>query len=162
MVNYTWAMRSIDFCSLNSPELLSCDTDLSPDQVQFEVVDTLQSLALGFARPLTRTYTLRVESSNITRGHINGWNAQWGDWEWDEERLVEIDRVLDEARKRGVRLIVPLINQDYGGEDTNFVGNFTDLIRMRKGLTYSEAKTVDWWTDDEMIERYDYTLFDPS
>lgn len=73
------------FCSLNSPELFSCDTDLSPDQVQYEVVDTLQSLELGFARPVTRTYK----------------------------------------------------------------------------LTYSEAKKVDWWTDDEMIERYDFTLSIP-
>lgn len=66
---------------------------------------------------------------------------------WDEDRLKEMDLVLAEAGKFGVRLIIPLVNQDTG-EDTNWVGSMADLIRMRKG---GNAQGVDWWTDAEMI-----------
>ncbi|KAK4702672.1 mannan endo-1,4-beta-mannosidase, partial [Phenoliferia sp. Uapishka_3] len=115
----------------------------------------MQTLSLGFARPVTRTYTLRIKSGRVGRGHINGWREDWGDWEWDGDRLREFDQVLDEAYKAGVRLIIPIINQDYGGEDTNWVGNTTDLIRMRKGLSsLADAKKVDWWTDHQMIESF--------
>ena len=72
----------------------------------------------------------QIKSKNIGRGHINGWNAGWGDWEWDGGRLQEMDSVLAKAAELGVRLIIPLLNQDYGDESTNWVGNHTDLIRM--------------------------------
>ncbi|KAL8293149.1 hypothetical protein RQP46_000843 [Phenoliferia psychrophenolica] len=137
------------FQSFNAPELLDGDECGS-----FEIKDTMQTLALGFGRPVTRTYTLRIKSGRIGRGHINGWNNEWKDWVWDGPRLKEFDEVLDEAYKAGVRLIIPIINQDYGGEDTNWVGNTTDLIRMRKGLSREDAKKVDWWTDHEMIESF--------
>jgi hypothetical protein len=35
---------------------------------------------------------------------------------WDEDRMKEMDLVLDEARKAGVKLIIPIINQDTGDE----------------------------------------------
>lgn len=157
------------FASLNSPELLDGDVN-----AEFEVEDTMQSIAMGFGRAVTRTYTLRIKSVNsgctsiplanltpstpcrsgrVARGHINGWNASWGDWEWDEGRLVEFDFVLDSARRHGVKLIIPIINQDFGDESTNWVGNTRNLIAMKKGISLEEAKSVDWWIDHEMIER---------
>lgn len=37
----------------------------------------------------------------------------------------------------------------------NWVGCTSDLIRMRKGLqTYEQTRSVDWWTDHEMIESF--------
>ncbi|SCV68987.1 BQ2448_2007 [Microbotryum intermedium] len=97
---------------------------------------------------------LQINSKNIGRGHIKSWHREWNDWEWDEGRLREIDRVLVEARKHGVKLIIPIINQDTG-EDSNWVGCYADLIRMRKSLSsYEESTKVDWWTDDEMIESH--------
>lgn len=171
--------RPYCFASLNSPELLDGDVNQ-----EFEVDDTMQSIAMGFGRPVTRTYTLRIKSvyfsspfrsmaisrlhgdlygqsdaarcdrsGRVGRGHINGWNASWGDWEWDEGRLVEFDYVLDSAKRHGVKLIIPIINQDFGDESTNWVGNTRNLIAMKKGLSLEQAKNVDWWTDGEMIER---------
>lgn len=86
----------------------------------------------------------QIRSKNVGRGHINGWNSSWGDWEWDSGRLQEMDRVLDSARRNGVRLIVPLLNQDYGDESTNWVGNHTDLIRMvrRRETTRSALSPI--------------------
>ncbi|SGZ22361.1 BQ5605_C022g09479 [Microbotryum silenes-dioicae] len=137
------------FAGLNAPELLDGNVN-GP----FEIEHTFRTLSMrgSFARAVTRTYTLQINSKNIGRGHIKSWHREWKDWEWDEGRLKEIDRVLAEARKYGVKLIIPIINQDTG-EDSNWVGSYADLIRMRKGLsTYEESTKVNWWTDHEMIE----------
>lgn len=139
------------FASFNAPELLALNHINNADATTFELFDTLTSIQLGFARPVARTYTMRIKSRNIAKGHINGWSDEWGDWIWDEAALVEMDRVICEARARGVRLVIPIVNQDYGSEETNWVGNFSDLIRMRKGLqSYEQTKMIDWWTDEEM------------
>lgn len=84
--------------------------------------------------------------------------------------FVSIDHVLAVARAgvcsnqciwslrssthaEGVRVIIPIINQDFGSEATNWVGNFVDLIRMRRGIqSYEEAKKIDWWTDPECFD----------
>lgn len=64
-----------------------------------------------------------------SRSWRKGWSAEWGDWIWDEDRLKETDVVLHEAAQRGVKLIIPIINQDFGSEDTNWVGSIADLMR---------------------------------
>ncbi|GAA5978097.1 hypothetical protein JCM10908_004228 [Rhodotorula pacifica] len=143
------------FASLNAPELLDGDVN-GP----FEVWDTFASLAAenAFGTAVTRTYTLRIKSQNIGRGHINGWHSEWNDWMWDEDRMKEMDLVLDEARKAGVKLIIPIINQDTG-DDSNWVGSTVDLIRYRYGLnSNAEARQIDWWTDHTMIESFKLIL----
>ncbi|ORY72563.1 glycoside hydrolase superfamily [Leucosporidium creatinivorum] len=141
------------FAGLNAPELLDGDVN-GP----FEYANTFQSLSApgAFSRAVTRTYTLRIKSKNVGRGHINGWNSGWGDWEWDEERLKEIDRVIAEAARYGVRLIIPIIS-NFDSEDTNWVGGWMDLIRLKKGFGSNEEATrsgIDWWTDNEMLEAF--------
>ncbi|GJN88588.1 hypothetical protein Rhopal_001554-T1 [Rhodotorula paludigena] len=139
------------FASLNAPELLDGDVN-GP----FEVRDTLQALAAegAFGTAVTRTYTLRIKSKNIGRGHINGWSAEWNDWMWDDGRLEEMDLVLAEAAKAGVKLIIPIVNQDTG-EDSNWVGSTADLTRYRYGLrSNDEARQIDWWTDHTMVESF--------
>ncbi|GAA5945121.1 uncharacterized protein JCM15063_006526 [Sporobolomyces koalae] len=141
------------FASLNAPELLDGECNQ-----QFEVIDTMETFGKAGAFggvPVTRTYTLRLKSQNIARGHINGWNREWNDWEWDSDRMREMDFVLAEAAKHGVRLIIPIINQDTG-DDTNWVGSTADLIKFRYGFqsTQEARQRVDWWTDTTMIESY--------
>ncbi|GAA6044812.1 hypothetical protein NBRC10513_004659 [Rhodotorula toruloides] len=139
------------FASLNAPELLDGDVN-GP----FEVRDTFAALAAegAFGTAVTRTYTLRIKSKNIGRGHINGWSNQWNDWMWDTGRLKEMDLVLAEAAKAGVKLIIPIVNQDTG-EDSNWVGSTADLTRYRYGLgSNDEARRIDWWTDHTMIESF--------
>ncbi|GAA6009071.1 hypothetical protein JCM10207_004083 [Rhodosporidiobolus poonsookiae] len=139
------------FASLNAPELLDGDVN-----GEYEVRDTFAALAAegGFGSAVTRTYTLRIKSKNIGRGHINGWSTEWNDWMWDSGRLLEMDLVLAEAAKAGVKLIIPIINQDTGN-DSNWVGSTVDLTRYRYGLgSNDEARRIDWWTDHTMIESY--------
>ncbi|GAA6037106.1 hypothetical protein JCM8097_008738 [Rhodosporidiobolus ruineniae] len=139
------------FASFNAPELLDGDVNGA-----YEVKDTFAALAAenGFGTAVTRTYTLRIKSKNIGRGHINGWSTEWNDWMWDSGRLEEMDLVLAEAAKAGVKLIIPLVNQDTG-EDSNWVGSTADLTKYRYGLqSNDEARRVDWWTDHTMIESF--------
>ncbi|BGP53888.1 hypothetical protein JCM8202_006081 [Rhodotorula sphaerocarpa] len=149
------AGKRFRFASLNAPELLDGDAN-GP----FEVRDTFASLAAenAFGSAVTRTYTLRIKSPNIGRGHINGWHPEWNDWMWDEGRMKEMDLVLHEASKAGVKLIIPIVNQDTG-DDSNWVGSTVDLIKYRYGLGNNhEARQIDWWTDHTMIESFKLIL----
>jgi hypothetical protein len=64
--------------------------------------------------------------------------------------------VLDLARKWGVKIVIPIINQDYGSQSSNYAGNWADLIRLYYGISgdnaYNETKVYDFWTDRNMIE----------
>ncbi|KAI8446497.1 family 5 glycoside hydrolase [Phakopsora pachyrhizi] len=53
------------------------------------------------------------------------------------------------AASEGVKIILPLINQDYGSTGSDWVGNFNDLIRHRFQISdYAAAHvTVDWFTN---------------
>ncbi|KAG0143770.1 hypothetical protein CROQUDRAFT_660861 [Cronartium quercuum f. sp. fusiforme G11] len=135
----------IRFASLCAPELF--------DNEGFEKEDTMRTIS-GFGKwPVTRTYTLKIKSFRINRGHINGWDSQLQDFIYDEDMFKSIDHTIAMATRYNVRLIIPIINQDFGSEDTNWVGNFTDLIRHRKGLSsWEDAKDVDWWTDRECMD----------
>jgi len=70
--------------------------------------------------------------------------------------VQEVDRVIAEAGRFGVRLIIPIVS-NFDSEDTNWVGGWMDLIRLKKGYgSNEEAKRsgVDWWTDHEMLESF--------
>ena len=72
------------FAGLNAPELL--------DGHAFEVEDTFRTL-LGFGRRVTRSYTLKIRGTSPhfgDAGHINGWDAQKGDWMYDEGCFVKV------------------------------------------------------------------------
>jgi hypothetical protein len=64
--------------------------------------------------------------------------------------------VLSLARKWGCKIVIPVINQDYGSQSTNWAGNWADLIRLYYGITgdnaYNESKAYDFWTDANMID----------
>ncbi|KAH9818626.1 family 5 glycoside hydrolase [Melampsora americana] len=141
----------IRFASLCAPELF--------DNEGFEREDTLRTIS-GFGKwPVTRTYTLKIQSKNINRGHINGWDPIKSDFLYDEEMFKSIDQTIALASRHNVRLIIPIINQDFGSEETNWVGNFTDLIRLRRNLkNWQEARLIDWWTDPESIDSDDNLL----
>lgn len=141
--------RLFDFRGFNAPTLL--------DGSVFETEDLLNTIT-GFGTPVTRTYTLFVSNTAFgghlpdSNAHITGWDYINNDWIYNEEKFAQFDRVLDMASKHGVKLIIPMINQDYGTSDTDFVGNFNDLIRHRYNISsYRIANTeVDWFTDEEM------------
>lgn len=135
----------VRFASLCAPDLF--------DNEGFEKEDTLRTIS-GFGKwPVTRTYTLKVQSKNVTRGHINGWDPIKADFLYDDQMFKSIDQTIALASRNNVRLIIPFINQDFGSEETNWVGNFTDLIRLRRSLkSWQEAKEIDWWTDPDSMD----------
>ncbi|EFP88955.2 uncharacterized protein PGTG_15158 [Puccinia graminis f. sp. tritici CRL 75-36-700-3] len=144
-----------DFRSFNCPTLFDGGKE-------FQARDLVETIS-AFGSPVTRTYTLHVANTMFSDGqqppawaHILGWNDYTNDWNYNETNWRDIDKALDLARQHGVRVIIPIINQDYGPVDSDFVGNFNDLIRHRYNIqNYTEAqRTVDWFTDREMIASY--------
>ncbi|OAV92899.1 hypothetical protein PTTG_02733 [Puccinia triticina 1-1 BBBD Race 1] len=143
-----------DFRSFNCPTLLG--------GVDFQVRDYVETIS-AFGTPVTRTYTLYVANNMFSDGqqppsssHILGWDSYTNDWIYNETNWRSIDKALHLSRQHGVRVIIPIINQDYGPVDTNWVGNFNDLIRHRYNIqNYTDAqRAVDWFTDREMIVGY--------
>ncbi|EFP81684.2 uncharacterized protein PGTG_07933 [Puccinia graminis f. sp. tritici CRL 75-36-700-3] len=133
----------VRFASLCAPDLF--------DNEGFEKEDTMRTIAQFGKWPVTRTYTLKVKSTRISRGHINGWDPELEDFLYDEDMFVSIDHTIALAAQYNVRLIIPIINQDYGSEETNWVGNFTDLIRHRRGVR-KDRQGLDWWRDEECLD----------
>ncbi|MBW0502367.1 hypothetical protein O181_042082 [Austropuccinia psidii MF-1] len=126
---------------------------------EYQCRDLLKSV-LGFGRAVARTYTLHVANDMFSDGttaaasaHIIGWDNASDNWVYNETNWKKIDNVLDLSRQYGVKLIIPIINQDFGTPETDFNGNFNDLTRHRFNITdYRLANTkVDWFTDPEMI-----------
>ena len=75
---------------------------------------------------------------------------------YNEAAFVKLDRVMSHARDWGCKIIVPVLNQDYGSEDTNYNGNYADLTRLYYGIegdnAYNESKVYDFWTDRALID----------
>ncbi|PLW40617.1 hypothetical protein PCANC_13020 [Puccinia coronata f. sp. avenae] len=133
----------VRFASLCAPDLF--------DSEDFEKEDTMRTIAQFGKWPVTRTYTLKVKSTRISKGHINGWNPELDDFLYDEDMFISIDHTIALAAQYDVRLIIPIINQDFGSEDTNWVGNFTDLIRHRR-CGRKDSRGQDWWRDEECLD----------
>ncbi|EJU02952.1 glycoside hydrolase [Dacryopinax primogenitus] len=138
--------RPFRFASFNLPTLLT--------STPYEQEDLLSTLALGWPNPVARTYTLQLVSKRIGQGEANiiGWDGQAGRWKWDEGAMRRYDSALALAAKYDVRLIIPIINQDYGG-DTNWVGNFTDLCNWVEPGAH-------WWTSGRMIDVFKLLITD--
>ncbi|KAH9814816.1 family 5 glycoside hydrolase [Melampsora americana] len=142
-----------DFRGFNGPTLL--------DGTIFEDTDLVKSIA-GFATPVTRTYTLTVanEAFGLSKGpegaHIIGWDNSTQDWIYNEETWRQMDNALAIAAQHGVKLIMPIINQDYGSSSSDWVGNFIDLIRHRYNITeYAKAQvSVDWFVNTTIREDF--------
>ncbi|KAH9817134.1 family 5 glycoside hydrolase [Melampsora americana] len=142
--------RLFDFRGFNAPTLL--------EGGDWQARDLLETIS-GFGTPATRTYPLRIANTQFggyippSSGQVIGWDHDRDDWIYNETKWKQIDRVLEMSYRHGVKLIVPIINQDYGSSSTNYIGNFNDLIRHRYNITdYDTARNaVDWFTDPEML-----------
>jgi hypothetical protein len=42
------------------------------------------------------------------------------DFVYNEDLFVRLDAVLDSARRWGCKIVLPIINQDYGSQDSNW------------------------------------------
>uniref|UniRef100_A0A0S1MKE3 mannan endo-1,4-beta-mannosidase n=1 Tax=Phakopsora pachyrhizi TaxID=170000 RepID=A0A0S1MKE3_PHAPC len=88
--------------------------------------------------------------------HIVGWDPSKEDWIYNEQEWVRFDSVLNTASNEGVKIIFPIINQDYGKIENNYKGNWMDLIRHRYNVTdYNRALlTTDWFVDRPIREAF--------
>ncbi|EGG04428.1 family 5 glycoside hydrolase [Melampsora larici-populina 98AG31] len=146
--------KLFDFRNFNSPELVPRDT-------VYEITDMVRSVA-GFATPATRAYSLGVANERwggnqpVENGHISGWDVVKNDWIYNENVWRRLDKVLAILADEGVKVIFPIINQDYGKVEEDWVGNFNDLIRHRYNVSdYRQAElTVDWFVDKSIREDF--------
>lgn len=129
---------------------------------EYEGRDVLQSI-LGFGTPVTRTYTLQVANDQFEYGklppsaaHITGWDYNLQDWIYNENEWRKMDQMVHLSRRYGVKLIIPIINQDYGNPYSDYIGNFNDLIRHRYNIYEYKAASqqIDFFTDSNMIDAY--------
>lgn len=142
-----------DFRGFNAPTLL--------EGGDWQARDLLETIS-GFGTPATRTYPLRIANTQFgghippSSGQVIGWDQARDDWIYNETKWEQIDRVLEMSYRHGVKLIIPIINQDYGSSSSNYIGNFNDLIRHRYNISdYDTARnSVDWFTDPEMLRVY--------
>lgn len=101
------------FTTFNNPDIIKAG--------KFEIDDALSTM-VGFGRPVTRVYTLGVTSVNVPdeQAFVTGWSTEANDWEYNEEMFKMLDYVMDSARRWGVKICLPVINQDFGDQSTNY------------------------------------------
>lgn len=122
------------FVSFNVPNLFFVED--KPDERgtwiptdPYEVSDALATIGALPGR-VVRSYTL-----GIGKGlHIEGLRM------YNEEAFVALDRILVEARRAGVRLIIPLINNHFGGDPSTVDFGFGDygLLAQFRALPPSQ------------------------
>ncbi|KAH9472172.1 hypothetical protein Pst134EA_002797 [Puccinia striiformis f. sp. tritici] len=129
---------------------------------EYQGRDILKSVA-AFGNPVTRTYTLQISNDALqfgklpaSSGHVTGWDKNSNDWIYNESQWRKMDQMLDLSRHYGVKLIIPIINQDYGNPESNYIGDFNDLIRHRYGIYgYKDAgNRIDFFKDRIMIDSF--------
>ncbi|KAI8827228.1 glycoside hydrolase superfamily [Fimicolochytrium jonesii] len=145
--------RPFRFITFNVPNLLLIEdrpgqqgTFLIPDT--FEQHDALYTISQLGGR-VARTYTLGVGE----KYHITGPRT------YNEEAFVALDHALAIARNVRVRLIIPLINNHWGGDDggtsdpsTCVFGNYAALTKLRG------KKPSAFWNDAELVEDFKHLI----
>jgi hypothetical protein len=101
------------FATFNNPDIIKSE--------KFEIDDALSTM-VGFGRPVTRVYTLGVASINVPaeQAFVTGWSSEEDDWEYNEDMFLMLDYVMDSARRWGVKICLPVINQDFGDQSSNY------------------------------------------
>lgn len=165
--------RQLRFISFNIPNLHYTEDNMQFDEPNifrlpsdYEIDDCLASIQ-QMGGQVVRTYTLSVRKTNDNRSiprHIVG------PGQWNEETMVALDRVLEAANRRGIRIIFPFVDNWpwWGGvaELAGFRGKtrdefFTDSqvkedykqivrtvlnrVNTRTGVRYKEDKAILAW-----------------
>ncbi len=137
------------FLSFNVPNLHYIEDDLRFAQampfrwpVEFEVRDALDSIRQMGGR-VVRTYTLSIRKADdppeMPR-HVLGPDK------FDERAFEALDMVLDVARAKGIRVIIPMI------DNWSWWGGVTEYASFR-GKTRSA-----FWSDPQLVEDYKHMI----
>jgi mannan endo-1,4-beta-mannosidase len=154
--------REYRFISFNMPDLHCKEDVMFFDQTcvwrwsdEYEINDSLESIR-QFGGRITRLYTLSVRRPGETHPvHVEA------PGQFNEEGFRIIDKVLQIAEEKGIRVIFPFLDSTkwWGGvEDyAAFRGKESVVIRQRPDSARSR-----FWTDRQLIEDFkktiDYTL----
>jgi endo-1,4-beta-mannosidase len=137
------------FVSFNVPNLFFVED--KPDQRgswiptdPFEVSDALATISSLPGR-VVRSYTL-----GIGKGlHIEGLRT------YNEDAFVAMDRILAEARRTGVRLIIPLVNNHFGGDSNTTEFGFGDYGLMSK---FRGRLPSQFFSHPELIQDFEHLV----
>lgn len=135
----------IRFISFNVPCLHYNEDNMAFEETnpwrisnEFEINDALEAVR-QMGGQVIRIYSLSVrqigEDPNIPR-HING------PGQFDEEAFKALDIVLDVANKKGIRVIIPII------DNWKWWGGIPALVEYRK------KNFDDFWTDEQLFNDY--------
>lgn len=109
---------------------------------EFEISDALEAVSRSGGQ-VVRTYTLSVkakgESSDIPR-HVIGVG------QFNKEAFVALDKVLEIANKKGVRVIIP------------FVDNWKWWGGVAEYAAFRDKPRDDFWTDKQLIKDFKKTI----
>ncbi len=105
--------RPLRFISFNIPNLHYIEDNMQFEQpdifrlpTAFEVDDALTSIQL-MGGQVVRIYTLSVRKTNDV---LSVPRHLLGPGQWNEQAMVALDRVLETANRRGVRIIFPFVD----------------------------------------------------
>jgi hypothetical protein len=137
------------FISVNIPNLQLVEDNFAPDvktawawPTEFELNDALESVR-QMGGTVVRTYVLSVRREGSDMGeHV----YVRGPGDFNEEAFRSLDLALDLARQKGIRLIIPLVDnwkwQGGRGEYAAFRGKQPD----------------DFWTDEQVFADFEATV----
>jgi mannan endo-1,4-beta-mannosidase len=137
------------FVSFNIPNLHLVEDDLTPGRAtawgwpnEFEITDALESVD-QMGGNVVRTYVLSVRKDGSDMGdHF----YVTGPGEFNEEAFEVLDLALKIAREKGIRLIVPLVDQWW------WMGGRQEYAAFRG------KQADDFWTDEQIIRDFEETI----
>jgi hypothetical protein len=137
------------FLSFNIPNLFYIEDDMRFDQSmpfrwpdEYEVRDALESVRQMGGR-VVRTYTLSVRKASDPEGMPR---FVLGPGEFNEEGFETLDMVLEVAREKKVRLIIPLVN------NWKWWGGVAEYAAFR------DKPREAFWTDPQLIDDFKETV----
>jgi hypothetical protein len=137
------------FVSFNIPNLHQVEDDLSPNKetawgwpTEFEITDALESIR-QLGGQVVRTYVLTVKRAGSDMGD---YVYVKGPGEFNEEAFQVLDRVLKIARDKGIRVIVPFVDQWW------WMGGRAEYAAFRG------KQPDDFWTEEQVIADFEETI----
>ncbi len=137
------------FVSFNIPNLHLIEDNFSLENSspwrwpnKFEITDALESVR-QMGGTVVRTYVLSVQREGSDMGkHIH----VRGPGDFNEKGFAVLDQVLAIAREKGIRVIIPLV------DNWKWWGGVAEYARFR------DKKPADFWTDEQLIEDFKQTI----
>ncbi|MBN1765449.1 MAG: cellulase family glycosylhydrolase [Sedimentisphaerales bacterium] len=150
--------REYRFISYNIPNLHYKEDVMFFDQTcewrwpdEFEIADALESIRQMGGRA-TRLYTLSVRRKGDTHPvHVEG------PGQFNEEGFRALDKVLQIAEEKGIRVIFPLLDSSkwWGGVEDYAAFRAKDSVVIKRRVDSARSK---FWTDPELIADFKKTI----